>query len=76
MKIEKIIERARVYQFEDADGCVNLGAVLEQQRTAVEAAERFFREAMPLIKVSSLDVTVIEAWNKAEVAIANAMQQS
>jgi hypothetical protein len=43
-------------------------------KLAVEAADRFFREAMPQmnIKQSALDANAIDAWNKAEIAIAKA----
>lgn len=43
-------------------------AVLEE---AAAAADRFFREAMPLMNIrdSALDANAIDAWNKAEIAI-------
>lgn len=71
MPIAKIIEKARAYQFEDATGLVNLGELLERQFTAIKAAHRFFREAMPQINIkdSAMDANAIDAWNKAEIAI-------
>jgi enoyl-[acyl-carrier-protein] reductase (NADH) len=51
-------------------------AKLKVAKAAVEAADRFFREAMPQmnVKQSALDANAIDAWNKAEIAIAKAMK--
>ncbi|WP_156478008.1 hypothetical protein [Acetobacter malorum] len=75
MPIDRIIEKARAYQFEDATGLVNLGDLLERQHAAIRAAHRFFREAMPQINIksSAMDANAIDAWNKAEIAIGRAM---
>lgn len=46
----------------------------EANALAVEACERFFAVAIPQMNVrdSALDADAIEAWNKAELAVAAA----
>lgn len=73
MTRDELIARAEVYVLCSKSGDeVNLGQVISELIEVADAAERFFSESMPLMNVrdSALDANAIDAWNKAECALA------